>query len=167
MMPEPRPIYDFAVEGPVQAEIFVVTLDEGRIMLTGPCGAAPWLVEIGADDDPVDTVARMTRLNIGEAAIVHSTSWRRDRDAVILTFVVVIDPSLVGDMESGIVQRSELAHSRATQAPESIQHAQVLEHGLRHLAWLIRDDEVVRSELAEAWSAALAGYIPEPFRHLR
>jgi hypothetical protein len=109
----------------------------------------------------------MTRLNIGEAAIVHSTSWRRDRDAVILTFVVVIDPSLVGDMESGIVQRSELAHSRATQAPESIQHAQVLEHGLRHLAWLIRDDEVVRSELAEAWSAALAGYIPEPFRHLR
>jgi len=167
MMPEPRPVYDFAVEGPVQAEIFVVTLLDGRIVLTGPCGAAPWLVEVGADDDPVDTVARLTRSNIGEAAVVHSTSWRRDREAVILTFMVVIDPSLVGVMESATVERSDLARSRATQAPESIDYAQVLEHGLRHLAWLVRDDEVVRAELAEEWSAALAGYVPEPFRHLR
>jgi hypothetical protein len=42
----------------------------------------------------------------------------------------------------------------------------VVEHGLRHLAWLASDDPVVRAELPEAWQAALAGYVPEPFRAL-
>ena len=163
---EQRPFYDFAVEGPVQAEVFVVTLLDATIALTGPCGADPWLIELGADDDPVDTVTRMTHLNIGVPRVVHSTSWRRDRDAVILSFVVVIEPSLVGDMETAAVERSDLARSRATQAPEQIAHTQVLEHGLRHLAWLVRDDEVVRAEIGDGWPDALAEYVPEPFRHL-
>jgi hypothetical protein len=40
----------------------------------------------------------------------------------------------------------------------------VLEHGLRHLAWLAKDDEVVAERLNPAWRDALAGYVPEPFR---
>jgi hypothetical protein len=164
---EPRPIYDFAVEGPVQAEVFVLYLDGGRIMLTGPCGADPWLIELGADDDPVDTVSKLVRVNLGEPTVVHSTSWRRSRDAVILSFVVVIDPSLAAGFDTAPVQRSDLARSEATAAPASIAATQVIEHGLRHLAWLVRDDEVVRRELADGWPEALAGYVPEPFRHLR
>lgn len=164
---EPRPIFDFAVEGPVQAEVFVVHLEAGRIHLTGPCGPEAWLVELGADDDPVDTVTRLARTNIGEPTVVHSTSWRRDRDAVILSFVVVIGPELVGEMESREVQRSELARSNATKAPDAIATRQVLEHGLRHLAWLVRDDEVVHRELSGGWVDALTDYVPEPFRHLR
>ena len=50
--------------------------------------------------------------------------------------------------------------------PAAIAHQQVLEHGLRHLAWLVEDDEVVRSTLGDEWKAVLAGYAPEPFRHL-
>jgi len=42
----------------------------------------------------------------------------------------------------------------------------VLEHALRHLAWLAEDDDVVRHELSGEWRAALAGYVPEPFRSL-
>lgn len=165
-MSEPRPIYDFGVEGPVQAEVFVLYLDDGKITLTGPCGADPWLIELRANDDPVETVTRMVRGNIGEPTVVHSTSWRRDRSAVILSFVVVIDPELAAPFESVPIGRSELARSEATAAPTSIASAQVIEHGLRHLAWLVRDDEVVREELSDGWPAALEGYAPAPFRHL-
>lgn len=165
-MSEPRPVYDFKVEGPVQAEVFTLYLDEGSIMLTGPCGADPWLIELGPDDDPVETVTRLVRGNLGEPIVVHSTSWRRSRDAVILSFVVVIEPSLAKGLEAAPVDRSELARSEATSAPKSIASRQVIEHGLRHLAWLVRDDPVVRYELSGPWTEVLNGYVPEPFRNI-
>ena len=166
MMTEPRPVFDFAVEGPVQAEVFVVYLDGGAIRITGPCGPEAWLIELGPDDDPVEVVTRLTRANVGEPTVVHSTSWRRDRHAVILSFVVVIPPSTVGGMSSADVTRADLARSHATAAPDDIAANQVLEHGLRHLAWLVRDDDVVKHELADGWPEALSGYVPEPFQHL-
>jgi hypothetical protein len=43
--------------------------------------------------------------------------------------------------------------------------SQVVEHGLRHLAWLLQADDVIRDALP-AWPAALADYAPEPFRAL-
>lgn len=156
----------FDVEGPVQAEIFVVWLAGDHLELTGPCGAAPWLVELGTADHPVEVVTRLVRDAVGAPLLVHSTSWRRDRDAVILSFVAVIDPSLVGDMESLPVGRSELARGEATAAPRAIASAQVVEHGLRHMAWLAKDDPVVASELPPGWREVLTGYVPEPFRNL-
>ena len=59
-----------------------------------------------------------------------------------------------------------MARSEATHAPAAIASQQVLEHGLRHLAWLVRDDATVRSVLSDRWQEVLAGYVPEPFRHL-
>jgi hypothetical protein len=161
-----RPFYDFAVEGPVQAEVFVVCLDCGKIKLAGPCGPEAWMIELGPDDDPVDTVARLTKDNLGEPIVVHSTSWRRDRDAVLLSFVVVVSRELTADLDGIEVQRADLARSDATRAPEQIAQGQVLEHGLRHLAWLLRDDETVKKELADGWPDALKDYVPEPFQNL-
>jgi hypothetical protein len=154
------------VDSPVQAEIFVVWLNGDQLELTGPCGAAPWLIELGATDHPVEIVDRMVRDVIGNPLLVHSTSWRRDRDAVILSFVVVIDRSLVGTLESVPVGRADLARSGATAAPRSIASEQVIEHGLRHMAWLSVDDPVVNTELPDGWRLALAKYVPEPFRNL-
>ena len=156
----------FDVEGPVRAEIFVVWLNGDDLELTGPCGAAPWLVELGATDHPVEVVDRIVRENVGEPRLVHSTSWRHDGDAVILSFVVVIDRGLVGQMESAPIRRADLARSAATTAPTEIANEQVVEHGLRHLAWLAHDDPVVSAELTGRWQSALAGYVPEPFRNL-
>lgn len=166
-MTEARPVFDFTVEGPVQAEVFVVYLDDGAVRLTGPCGPEAWLIELGPDDDPVEVVTRLTHANVGEPTVIHSTSWRRDRHAVILSFVVVIRPALAAPFESVDVTRADLARSHATAAPDDIAPNQVLEHGLRHLAWLVRDDEVVKRELSDGWADALSGYVPEPFRHLR
>jgi hypothetical protein len=154
------------VEGPVQAEIFVVWLNHGRLELTGPDGAAPWIIELGETEHPVEVVDRIVRDVIGTPILLHSTSWRRARGAVILSFLVAIEPSQRGSMESRPVARSELARSEATAAPSAIGSDQVLEHALRHLAWLVQDDPVVSRELADGWREALAAYVPEPFRSL-
>ena len=69
-------------------------------------------------------------------------------------------------MESAPVVRGELARSGATTAPAAIATGQVLEHAIRHLAWLARDDEAVQGKLSEEWLSALAPYRPEPFRNL-
>ena len=154
------------VTSPVQAEVFVVWLHDDQLELTGPCGAAPWIIELGATDHPVEVVDRIVSDVIGPAMLVHSTSWRRDRDAVILTFVVVIDASMVGTMASAAIGRAGLARSGATSAPATIATDQVVEHGLRHLAWLATDDPVVAATLSDDWRAVLAAYVPEPFRGL-
>jgi hypothetical protein len=154
------------IDGPVQAELYVVWLHDDRLELTSPCGSDPWLIELQATEHPVEVVSRIVRDVIGEPILVHSTSWRRERDAVILSFVVVIDASLVGSMPSAPISRAELARSDATDAPRAIENSQVVEHGLRHLAWLVKDDQVVAAALPPAWSSALADYVPEPFRAL-
>jgi len=50
-------------------------------------------------------------------------------------------------------------------APQAIGIEAVLEHALRHLSWLVKDDPAVMRELA-AWKEVLAGFEPEPFRAL-
>lgn len=160
------PLVGWDIDGPVQAEVFVVWLDGDRPSLTGPCGPAPWLIELGSGDHPVEVVDRLVRDAVGPPILVHSTSWRRDRDAVILSFVVVIDRALLGSMESAPIDRAALARSEATAAPREIATSAVVEHGLRHLAWLAQDDPTVAAELPPAWRPVLAAYVPEPFRNL-
>ena len=154
------------VDSPVQAEVFVVWLDGDRLQLTGPDGPQPWILQLGSVEHPVEVVDRIVRDVVGPPILVHSTSWRRDRDAVILSFVVVIDRELVGEMASLPIGRAELARSEATAAPRAIATGAVVEHGLRHLAWLAKDDPVVAAELPPAWRPVLAEYVPEPFRNL-
>lgn len=134
--------------------------------LAGPCGPDPWYIEVGADQDPVEVVRRLSRNLMGEPLLVHSTSWRRARGSVILSFVVVNRDDQAPELPGIPIGRAELARSGATHAPISIAYQQVLEHGLRHLAWLVEDDATVRSVLSEEWKQVLGGYVPEPFRHL-
>ncbi|HEX5824368.1 MAG TPA: hypothetical protein VFY18_07930 [Candidatus Limnocylindrales bacterium] len=154
------------VDSPVQAEVFVVWLDRDRLQLTGPDGPQPWILQLGSVEHPVEVVDRIVRDVVGPPIVVHSTSWRRDRDAVILSFVVVIGRELVGTMASLPIERADLARSEATAAPRAIAASAVVEHGLRHLAWLAKDDPVVAAELPPDWRPLLAEYIPEPFRNL-
>jgi hypothetical protein len=154
------------VDSPVQAEVFVVWLDGDELALTGPDGPRPWLLQLGPTEHPVDVVDRIVRDTIGPPILVHSTSWRRDRNAVILSFVVVIEPRLGRTMASVPILRADLARSSATAAPTAIPTSAVVEHGLRHLAWLAQDDPVVAAELPRAWRPVLATYVPEPFRSL-
>jgi hypothetical protein len=154
------------VDGPVRAEIFLIWLNGDRPELAGPDGPIPWIIQLEDTEHPVEVVDRIVSGLVGPPIVVHSTSWRRDRSAVILSFVAVIGPEQAGAMASAPIDRSELARSDARRAPASIGHAQVLEHGLRHLAWLVQDDPVVADRLSGGWREALADYVPEPFRSL-
>jgi hypothetical protein len=154
------------VQGPVRAEIFMIWLNADRLELTGPDGATPWILQLADAEHPVEAVERIVSGLVGPPVLVHSTSWRRDGSAVILSFVVVIGPEQVSDMASAPIPRAELARSQASRAPAGIGTAQVLEHGLRHMAWLAQDDEVVAERLTGAWRDALGAYVPEPFRSL-
>jgi hypothetical protein len=154
------------VEGPVRGDIYVVWLNEDHVELTGPDGARPWIVQLDEGEHPMAAVERIVRGSVGPPAIVHSTSWRREGSAVILSFIVVVGPDQVAGMQSRAIARVELARSEATRAPAGIGQEQVLEHALRHLAWLAQDDEQVKARLSTGWRTALAAYVPEPFRAL-
>ena len=162
----PQPVQPWAVEGPVQAEVFVLRMRAGRPELAGPCGPDPWYIEVAAEEDPVEVVGRLSRNLMGEPVLVHSTSWRRARGAVVLSFVVVNSHDQALQLAGVPISRAELARSGATTAASTIAAAQVLEHGLRHLAWLAREDQVVIRALSEEWKQALAEYVPEPFRNI-
>jgi hypothetical protein len=153
----------FTVAGPVQAELLVLVLQEGKPHLSGPCGPEPWYVEVPQGADPMEVAGRLARVNLGSPRLVHSTSWRTARGGVVLSFVVVMDAL---DLPSVPVQRTELARGGPTTPPEAIEAAPVIEHALRHLAWLVKDDPVVADELSADWHAVLSDYVPEPFRPL-
>ena len=160
---------EFALDigGPVRGEVYVVALGPAGLLLTGPCGAAPWYIETHDDAHPMQVIRGVVDDVLGGAVeVLHSTSWRWSDGAVVLTFVAVIAPGAVGGMAAEPVVRTELARGGATAAPDSIGGAQVLEHALRHLAWLFEDDAEVAAALAEGWGHALAEYTPEPFRQL-
>jgi hypothetical protein len=139
---------------------------DGHPELAGPCGPDPWYIEVAAEDDPVEVVGRLSRNLMGEPVLVHSTSWRRARGAVVLSFVVVNSDGQAPQLVGVPFSRAELARSGATSAATAIASAQVLEHGLRHLAWLSKEDQVVMAALSDDWKRALLDYVPEPFRNL-
>jgi hypothetical protein len=163
MVDAPAP---WGTEGPVQAEVFVVRMRGGRLELTGPCGPDPWYIESHDDDDPMEVVKRLSTNLMGPPLLVHSTSWRRGPGGVILSFLVVVGEDQATELDSVPIGRTQLARNSATEAAASIATSQVVEHALRHVAWLAQDDAAVRSALSPAWLAVLAGYVPEPFRHL-
>jgi hypothetical protein len=152
------------VDGPVTIEVFTVCHQDDELLLTGPCGAAPWLIESGGGEHPLETAVRIIEQALPDSLLVHSTSWRFERNSVILSFLAVIEEA--GEMEAISFERADLARNSEHAAPSEISYQQVLEHALRHLAWLAKDDDVVSGTLDETWHRMLASYVPEPFRQL-
>ncbi|TMC88886.1 MAG: hypothetical protein E6J12_10560 [Chloroflexi bacterium] len=144
----------------------MLRLNDGVPELAGPCGPEPWYLEVGPDEDPVEVVSRLSANLLGPPLLAHSTSWRRARGGVILSFIVVIADGQAPDFEGVPIGRAELARNSATEAARSIAAAQVIEHGLRHLSWLAKEDQVVKRVLSDDWKRLLEGYVPEPFQHV-
>ena len=114
---------------------------------------------------PEDLAAKSAR-DLGlDATMLHSTSWRHSGNEVILTYIVVVNPdsSTPPSWETKAVEHVEIARGSALTPPPVIATDQVLEHALRHLAWLVGEDEVM-GKLLTGWAKPLEGYIPEPFQ---
>lgn len=146
-------------------EAIVLCLTPDGIRHLSPHGRetvrAEWEPALDPTESIVDAVAAL-RL---APTMAHSTSWRIVERQLVLTFLVVVaaPADLPPTYDSELVARVELARGRATGSPASVHLSQVVEHGLRHLAWLVREDEGIHAAMP-GWTEALAAYVPEPFR---
>jgi hypothetical protein len=149
-------------------EILPVYLHKDVIRWLRPPGSESLKIDAPSGGHPGDAVvAALARYGVSPDA-VHSTSWRTEDDRLVVTYLAVLPPFEVppAGMRTGEVLRTELARGSATGPPEAIGVTHVVEHALRHLAWLIKDDPVIRDLLAPTWAGPIEGYTPEPFRSL-
>ncbi len=149
-------------------EILPVALRAGQIFWFKPVHADSLRVGLNPSAAPADVVLDVLRWYPLEPLVVHSTSWRHEEGRIILTYAAVVHPPgrlPAGSLVALPVTRAELARGDATSAPKTIGVAAVLEHAMRHLSWLVRDDPAVAKAL-DGWSQLLAGFVPEPFRPL-
>jgi hypothetical protein len=148
-------------------EILPVALRDGELLSLRPDCADSFVVGWPAGARPEEVAARALE-SLGLLPIVlHSTSWRHAGAEVVLTYLAVVPPVLSSPESWQIapIARAELARGDTTAPPTAIAVAQVLEHALRHLAWLVADDPAIATALP-GWSAVLESYVPEPFRAL-
>ncbi|TMG26501.1 MAG: hypothetical protein E6H97_08345 [Chloroflexi bacterium] len=149
-------------------EVLPVFMRDGELFWLKPVHGDSLRIGLAPASSPGDEVIAAMRWYPLTPRAVHSTSWRSEEGRVILTYVAAVEPpdQLPPDsLETLAVGRAELARGEAMAAPLAIGVGAVLEHALRHLAWLIRDDPAIATALAP-WHDALAVYVPEPFRAL-
>ena len=146
-------------------EAVVLFLDDEGIRHLFPHGRETVRAAWDPDLDPAESIVDAVAALGVSPVMVHSTSWRVVERAIVLTFLVVIEPPghLPATYEVELVTRVELARGRAIGAPPEVHLSQVVEHGLRHLAWLVQEDDEIHGALPD-WSRALASYDAEPFR---
>lgn len=148
-------------------EVFIVGRGSEGLANLRPVHAASLRLPMAVGREPAELVLAAVRRYELEPLVVHSTSWRSEPGRIVLSYIaaveapVALNPFLVAEP----VGREDLARGAATAAPTSIGTLQVLEHALRHLSWLVRDDRAVRDALS-AWGINLDPYVPEPFRNL-
>ncbi|MDQ6918651.1 MAG: cyclic nucleotide-binding domain-containing protein [Candidatus Dormibacteraeota bacterium] len=148
-------------------EILPVRLVEGLIHLLRPTGSSSWLVDAAPGRSAGELVGASLAAVGLDAAIVHSTSWRQVGGRLVLTYLAVLsERAAAPGFEDSVIGRTDLARGGTHGAPAAIDVTQVVEHGLRHLSWLSRDDPVLGPALGSEWLAKVAEYQPEPFRVL-
>jgi hypothetical protein len=167
-LPSPLSELPWSADFVMQAiEVLPVARRGGELIAFRPDCAESFVVGWPAGERP-EVVAARALEGIGlEPRVLHSTSWRHGGGEVVLTYLAVVAPeaALPESWETAPVQHAELARGDATTPPPVIGVSQVLEHALRHLAWLLRDDAEIARALP-GWDEALQDYVPEPFRAL-
>lgn len=149
-------------------EVLPVTLRDQLVFWMKPVHADSLRVGLPPTAKPAEVVLDVLKWYPLEPLVVHSTSWRHEEGRVILTYIAVVKPpdKLAPDSLVALpVGRSELARGEAMSAPPTIGVDAVLEHALRHLSWLVKDDHAVMTALI-GWNHVLSDFQPEPFRAL-
>lgn len=154
----------------VRVEVWPLAADSAGLWLLS--GGDAWRSgNVPSDDEPHSEVLWL--LSDGGArddtVLIHSTSWRPDGPAMILTYLVVVqvsglvldrwpDAKPVGEPVQRTVGKPP-THA-PTEAPEP-RYIDVLFHGLRHLRYLLDKDATTAAALDENWRRHLAPLEPE------
>jgi hypothetical protein len=146
-------------------ELLPVALSDGALVALRPQHSDSFIVGWPARAKPEEVALRAIEQLGLQPLVLHSTSWRQAGEEVVLTYLAVVQAPKTppASWEITPVVRAELARGDATAPPSAIGVIQVQERALRHLAWLLRDDEAIAQALP-AWPPLLEDYVPEPFR---
>ena len=111
--------------------------------------------DLSKDSSDPDTVARSLFPNGCNPAILHSTSWRWEKNGtLILTYLAFSEDSNCRSAETSQLAWSELLPPQTTDPkkprPDVIRQQDVLAHGIRHITFLVRYSQDRR--IAEALS---------------
>jgi hypothetical protein len=149
-------------------EVLILALEGSSAVWLKPMHADSLHVGLPVTSGPGDVVLEALGWYDLVPRVVHSTSWRHEEGRLVLTYVAVVEapaPVPPDTLERIHVERADLARGAATAPPRGIGVAQVIEHALRHLSWLFRDDPTIAEALPD-WGELLDRYQPEPFRTL-
>ncbi|WUI00943.1 hypothetical protein OHR68_03730 [Spirillospora sp. NBC_00431] len=154
---------------PVRVEVWPVAADEIGIWLVS--GEDAWRSgNVAADNEPHAEVEYVLAQQnaLGKAVMLHSTSWRVDGPALLLTYMAVIETKgLVRDtwqealpvsLDLATAVGKPLTHSPVE--PPTPRYIDVLIHGLRHLRFLLDTDATNGDALDERWRTHLATLAP-------
>jgi hypothetical protein len=111
--------------------------------------------DLSRDDSDPDAVAQNLLPGDCSAAILHSTSWRWEKDGtLILTYLAFSEDLRCGKTEPFRLAWNELLPPQSTDPqkprPEVIRREDVLAHGIRHITFLVRysSDHRIRAALS-------------------
>lgn len=122
----------------VTLELFLVSPAEGQTVRYGKR-----LADLSRDTADPDTVARGLFAGVCDPAILHSTSWRWEKDGtLVLTYLAFSEDAKCQSAEPSLLPWSELMPPQSTDPkkprPAEIRLEDVLAHGIRHITFLVR-----------------------------
>jgi hypothetical protein len=151
----------------VTVEVWPVAADEETgVWLLDPGGAWPSL-PVTQNSDPHEAAELeliQHQIPLGDVTLLHSTSWRAEGTAVVLTYLAVIKcPGLVLETWPDALPVTPKAAKKAgpppTHAPTqppTPRDFDVFLHSLRHARFLLDHDATIAAALGEVWRQALA-----------
>lgn len=154
----------------VRVEVWPVAADEISLWLLS--GADAWRSDaVPADSEPhaeVEWVLTRESQAVEDVALLHSTSWRVEGPAVLLTYIAVLrTDGLVHDkwpaakpisLELSEHVGKPFRHGPAE--PPTPRYIDVLLHGIRHLRFLLDTDSESGAALDQHWHRYLRALEP-------
>ncbi len=154
----------------IAVEVWPVAADEAGIWLAS--GGDAWRYgPVMADSDvhfEVQMLLREHGLTLDDVAVIHSTSWRPDGPAVVLTYMAVVktDGYVLDSWPDAAPVTAALPAAVGKAPPHGAAEVpvprvvDVLLHGLRHLRFLLDHDAETASALDGNWRRHLAPLKP-------
>ena len=145
-------------------EILPLFVKARAIYWLRPQDEPSWQVQSVASASPGEAAASAIGQLATSALVVHSTSWRFQSGNLVLTYIAVIAnaEAAIGGFQAIRVRRQDIGRGTATAPPQAVTLGEVVEHALRHLAWLARDDPSITAALPEDWARALSRFPAQP-----